>query len=199
MRTLISGDVTWGGLVLLGLCVVLGAALTPVYACITPFAAFGVLAAATLSRRGALGLTVGVWLANQAVGYGLMSYPWNARSLAWGVALGGAAVLATLAAQWVVARREAWPLPARMAVAFVAAFAVHQLSLYAVAVSILGGTGAFSAAIVGRVLVVNAVTLLGLYGLYQLATFFGLASSKSTAVVLPPLTSTPTRSPAAGT
>ena len=49
-----------------------------------------------------------------------------------------------------------------------AAFTLYQLTLYAAAVSMLGGTEAFSAHIIGQVLLVNAVTLLGLVGLYQL-------------------------------
>jgi hypothetical protein len=42
------------------------------FACITPFAAFAAIAAATLSLRRALLWTVGVWLANQAIGFGLL-------------------------------------------------------------------------------------------------------------------------------
>jgi hypothetical protein len=181
--------------------IVASAALTTVYACITPFVAFAVIAATTLPRSGALALTLAVWLANQVVGYGVLNYPWTARSVGWGIALGGAAVLAALSARWVATRRQATESAAWTLAAFVPAFAVHQLMLYALAVSVLGGTGGFSREIVGRVLVVNAVTLVGLYGLNQLAAILGLAgqrASKSTAVVLPPLTTTPTRSPLAG-
>ena len=151
-----------------GLLIAISAALTTVYTCITPFAAFAVIAATTLSLRVALGLTVAVWLANQAVGFGLLSYPWTAKTLAWGIAIGGAAVLGMLAARWTARRFGSFPAPGCTLAGFVAAFGLYQLALYAVAVSWLGGTGAFSPGIVGHVLLVNAVTLVGLLGLAQL-------------------------------
>lgn len=49
-------------------------------------------------------------------------------------------------------------------------FALAELALYAVAVSRLGGTRGFTAPIVGQVLVANAATLVGLYGLNQVVT-----------------------------
>ena len=135
---------------------------------ITPFAAFAVVAATTLSRRDAVILTVALWLTNQAVGFGVLNYPWTAQTFAWGVVIGAAAVIGTLAAHWTVRRLGSFRAPALTAGAFVAAFALYQLTLYAAAMSVLGGTEAFSAHIIGQVLLVNAVTLLGLVGLYQL-------------------------------
>ena len=61
-----------------------------VFTCATPFAAIAAVAALTLPLRAALVTSVGVWLANQAVGYGLLAYPVDAYSLSWGVALGAA-------------------------------------------------------------------------------------------------------------
>ena len=49
-----------------------------VFACATPFAAVAAVAAITLPLRPALAASVGVWLANQAVGYGLLAYPIDA-------------------------------------------------------------------------------------------------------------------------
>jgi hypothetical protein len=144
------------------------AALTTSYTCITPFAAFAVIAATTLSRGHAVLLTVGLWLVNQAVGFGVLGYPWTATTLAWGVAIGAAAVLGTLAAHWTVGRLVAFRTPARALAAFAAAFVVYEVALYVAAVSALGGTEAFAPQIVGQVLVVNAATFVGLYGLGQL-------------------------------
>jgi hypothetical protein len=151
-----------------GLLIAASAALTTVYTCITPFAAFAVVAAATRSLRTALALTAAVWLANQGVGFGLLSYPWTAKTFAWGMAIGGAAVLSMLSARWMTRRLGTFVAPLRMGAGFVAAFALYQLALYAVAVSWLGGTGAFAPGIVAHVLLVNAVTLVGLLGLGQL-------------------------------
>ncbi len=149
----------------LGLLIAATAGLTTVYTCITPFAAFAVIAAVTLSRRQAVSCTVVVWLANQAVGFGVLNYPWTADTFAWGVAIGGAAVTGTLVAQWIAARLGSFGSPVQAVAAFGMAFALYELTLYAVAVSLLGGTAAFTPRIIGQVLLVNAVTLVGLFGL----------------------------------
>src|SRR6266498_3341415 len=81
-----------------------------------------------------------------------------------------------LAAHWTVRCLGSFRAPAQTAGAFVAAFTLYQLTLYAAAASMLGGTEAFSALIIGQVLLVNAVALLGLVGLDQLiagARFLG--------------------------
>jgi hypothetical protein len=161
-------ETAWRRRFWLGLLIAASAALSMAFTCITPFAAFAVIGATSLSRGNAVGLTVVLWLANQAVGYGVLHYPWTARSFAWGVAIGGAAVMGTLAAHWTVARLGAFRSSVQALGAFVPAFALYQLTLYAVAVSILGGVGAFVPAIVGRVFLVNAVTLVCLHGLEQL-------------------------------
>jgi hypothetical protein len=182
VRQVTSSEATWRRPLWLGLLIGVSGALTTVFACITPFVAVGVIAAMTLSRRAALCLTVAAWLANQAVGYGVLHYPWTTNSVAWGLALGGAAVVATLTAQWVVARLSAARSPIQALAAFVSAFAVYELGLYALGVSVLGGTRGFAPSIVGQVLVVNAVTLLGLYGLNQLAAVVGLVGRRAARV-----------------
>lgn len=186
MRSMTSADLVWLRLLWPGLLVALGAALTTVFACITPFAAFAAIAATSPSRAQAVGLAVALWLANQAVGYGVLHYPWNAGSVAWGVAIGAAAVLGTLAAEGSLRRLTAFGAPARSLVAFLAAFVTYQLALYAAAVTALGGTGAFAPRIVGQVLLVNAVALVGLYGLEQLrAGVHAAAKRRRQATVAP--------------
>ena len=159
-----TGRLTW-----LLLLIAASAGLTTWFACITPFVAFGVIAATTLPRRSALCLTVAVWIANQAVGYGILHYPWTVDSTAWGVAIGGATVIGLFTAHWTAARLRSLRSPVQTLATFVSAFALYELTLYAAAVSILGGNGAFAPGIVAQVFLVNAVTLVGLYGLNQLA------------------------------
>lgn len=93
-----------------------------------------------VSRRDAVMLAAALWLTNQAVGFGLLHYRWTASTLAWGVALGGAAVIGTLAALWTFQRLGSLPTLAQSVAAFVASFVLFQLTLYAVAVSGLGPT-----------------------------------------------------------
>jgi hypothetical protein len=149
------------------------AVLTTWYTCITPFAAFAVIAATTLTRRHAIVLTIAVWLANQAVGFGALNYPWTPKTFAWGIAIGGAAVLGVLAAQWTLGRLGSLRAPVPVIGGFAAAFALYQSALYAVAATLLGGTGAFAPAIVGHVLVINAIRFVGLLGLGQLVQAIG--------------------------
>src|SRR5262245_9509617 len=85
------------------------------FACAAPFAAVAGLAAVTLSRREALLTVAALWIGNQAVGFGLLNYPWTANTLAWGAAIGAAALAGTYAAQR--ADRRA-PLALRMLQAF---------------------------------------------------------------------------------
>src|SRR5581483_8862149 len=77
------------------------------FRCATPFAAFAVLAAAMLPPRGALLTIAAVWLLNQALGFGLLGYPWTMDALLWGLAIGTAAELATVMAAAVLARLRA--------------------------------------------------------------------------------------------
>ena len=149
----------------------LTAAMTVTYTCIAPFAALGVAAAMTLPRREALAGAAVVWLANQATGFGMLGYPWTLHALGWGVAIGAGAMVATVSAQWLVPLRLRPPV--RAAIAFPAAFAAYELVLLAAALTVLGG-GAFAPGIVAQVLVVNAVTLVGLYGLSHV---FALAAT----------------------
>ena len=161
-------DSAWFRPVWFGSLIVISAAITTVFTCVTPFAAFAVIAAATVSRRDAVMLAVALWLTNQAVGFGLLHYPWTASTFAWGVALGVAAVIGALAALWTFARLGAQPALAQSVAAFAASFALYQLTLYAVAAAWLGGVEMFAPAIVGQVLAINAVTLVGLFALRPL-------------------------------
>ena len=167
MKDVTTIDAAWFRPLSLALLIAASAALTTVYTCITPFAALAVIAATTLAARQALSCTVLVWLANQAVGFGILNYPWTVKTFAWGIAIGSAALIGTLAAQWTVRRLRPFRVPAQTVAAFASAFAVYQVMLYAVAISVLGGTGAFAPDIIGKVLLVNAVTLVGLCGLMQ--------------------------------
>jgi len=149
-----------------------------VFACATPLAAFGALAALTLDRRDAVLFTGAVWLANQAVGYSVLCYPVTDNSLAWGAILGLAAIFAALAARW-SALRFASILPLAMpAAAFVAAFAMYETTLFAAAL-LLGGTEAFTVAIIARILETNAIAMVGLLLLNRIGA---LVNSVETAV-----------------
>lgn len=146
------------------------------FACAAPLVAFGVAAALTLPSRDALSLICGVWFADQVFGYTVIDYPWTANSLAWGVLLGVAAVLATLAAQWTVQRSSGQPRAIGVFAAFMAAFTVYEGVLFAPVLLGLGGMGGFKLAVIGRIFAINAGALGGLLVINYLGKAVGLAA-----------------------
>ena len=67
------------------------------FACATPFAAFAALAGAMLPLSAALPVVVAAWIINQAIGFGVLGYRVEMNTLLWGVGIGVAASIATVA------------------------------------------------------------------------------------------------------
>ncbi|MDA9494145.1 hypothetical protein [Bradyrhizobium sp. CCBAU 11361] len=130
-------------------------------ACATPFAAFAVVAAAMLPLRPALLVVTGAWLVNQCIGFGALHYPIDGSTIAWGFVIGAAALVATAASSAVLRMLPQGRTPLMLAITFVAAYAAYELVLLA-ATPVLGGEGAFTAAIVARIGLTSAVWLAGL-------------------------------------
>jgi hypothetical protein len=143
------------------------------FACVTPFAAIALVAARTLRGRAALLTIAAVWLANQAVGFAALDYPRDAETLAWGVAIGVAAVASTMAAAALMRRFHAAPMALSLIAGFAASFAVFEAVLFATAL-ILGGTDTFAPAIVGELLLLNgawAIALIAVHEVWRRAGF----------------------------
>jgi hypothetical protein len=148
-------------------------------ACATPFAALATLAALHMSRRDGLALIGIAWLADQAVGYGLLGYPRTPDSLAWGVILAVGAILGLLAAQALADRLRDRGVMVAGAAALAGAFVADQVVLFAATAVLASGSEAFSLSIVGWVLRVNLLSLAGLLILYRLAVWIGLVTRES--------------------
>lgn len=137
-------------------------------ACATPFAAFAVVAAATLSLRPALSVVTGAWLVNQTIGFGVHHYPIDASTIAWGLVIGATALIAT-AVSTVALRampRMRWPLA--LGLALMCAYGAYEIALFA-ATAFLGGAGAFTPEIVGRLGLLNVAWLIGLVAACEIA------------------------------
>jgi len=136
-------------------------------ACAAPFAALAAVAALGLPIGYAVATMIAAWVANQAIGFFVLSYPWDAQAALWGVAIGVASIACVLAARAVldVAGSNAWLRPI---VGFVAAFVVFQLALLAW-VPLLGDGDAFAPAVVAEVLGYNVVFLAVLLILQMIA------------------------------
>ena len=150
-----------------------------VFACATPFVALVTLAALTMTRRDALIVAGAVWLANQAVGYGILDYPRTFDSYAWGVAIGLAALLALLAARTIGEQFERRGPIVTTGICFLSAFAVYELALYAASFWLSSSDTAFSGPIVGYILQVNALGLVGLVIVRLGASAVGLETRPS--------------------
>jgi len=78
-----------------------------------------------MGRTEGLALVIVSWLANQFVGFVLLSYPHTADSYAWGAAIGVSAVIGFLAAR--AATRAEMSEPVALVLAFVVAFVAYQI------------------------------------------------------------------------
>ncbi|MDE2164899.1 MAG: hypothetical protein KGJ66_01000 [Alphaproteobacteria bacterium] len=133
-------------------------------ACVTPFAAFAAILAETERRGTALATMALIWLANQAVGVLLLGYPLDIHSAGWGLAIGAAALLATIAASAVTRLELRRGL--RLVFAFATAFAVYEAALMLVAAA-TGELAEFTPVIVAQLVLLEAAWLAALVVLHD--------------------------------
>ncbi len=156
----LSGPARFAWPLILSLAAFLGSWAT---ACIFPFAGFAAVAALTTDLKRACAAVFGMWALNQTVGYGLLDYPTDASTAAWGLAIGLGAFAALFAA------RTAARLPGAVIAAPVAAFVAYEGLLYASALK-LGGLETFSPEIVLQIARNDAMWFAGLMGARWLLT-----------------------------
>jgi hypothetical protein len=143
-------------------------------ACAAPLAALAALAALNMNRRDAAVLVMVAWLANQAVGYGLLGYPQTVDSFAWGIAIGWSSLFALGAAMSVDERLSEKGPVVTTAAAFLAAFAVYEAALYGTSFLLPAGDVAFSLATIGWILAINILAMVLLLALNRFAIALGL-------------------------
>lgn len=141
---------------------------TVALSCVTPFAALAVALAGTVGLRASLRVMVAVWLANQVIGFGLFHFPRTPDTFLIGSAIGAAAVVGTIAAWLVLNWMRSRPVLLRLGIGLVASFATYELALLA-AVVFLGDLETFRPAIVAQLGLVNAVSLVGMVLLNEIA------------------------------
>ena len=176
----LPAEMKWG--VWLGLLTASSVAFSLSLACATPFAALVTLAALNMERRNALTVTVTVWLANQAVGFGFLHYPQTFDSYAWGIAIGVAAAVALWTAMELARRMQPAGAFIETIIAFAGAFVTYEVLLYMTAFLLPGSEGAFSWPIVRWVLLINLLALTGLLALHRVASTLGLAGQRPISV-----------------
>jgi hypothetical protein len=136
--------------------------------CVTPFAALAVALAGTVGLRASLRIVIVVWFANQVIGFGFFHFPHTPNTFLWGAAIGGAAIATTVAASLVMKYGSSWATLPRLGIAFLISFAVYEMTLLGTA-ALVGGFETFKPAIIAQLALVNAVSLVGMVGLNELA------------------------------
>lgn len=153
--------------------VLVGAAIAFSFAlaCGMPFAALGALAVLVFPIRQALWLAGLGWLANQVIGFGLLGYPLDVLTLAWGLALGLSAVAAVGAAAFAIR----FSGTVRIGAAFFAAWVAQQGTVFAASL-VLGGTAtAFAPDVVWFIFWTNALGFAALLAVQVLGARIGVA------------------------
>lgn len=130
-------------------------------ACATPFAAFAVIAAIMLPLPSALAVTAAAWIVNQMIGFTALHYPHEWNTVIWGFAIGAATLIATAAAKFALRVLPQTNTPIALVLALVGAYAAYEIVLFAFT-PFLGGSGAFTLAIVARLGLLNVLWLIGL-------------------------------------
>lgn len=149
-------------------------------ACVFPFASFAALAALTMTPRRGLMLVTAAWAVNQATGFFLMSFPWDAQAVGHGIAILAATLAATMVARFMADKIQG-VTALRAVAALASAFVVHQILLRAYA-SIGGGAENFSAEIISGVALNDAIWFTGLLALrFVIAQFSGEKALPATA------------------
>lgn len=132
--------------------------------CLEPLVAVAVIAAGALPLGRALLLTAAVWLAGQAIGFGLHDYPRDAQTISWGVGLGVAALASVGAAAAALAAFAGKPVWLRAGAAFIAAFVADQVVILGVE-QVVTGACVVRPGVISTVGLANAAWLAGLLAL----------------------------------
>jgi hypothetical protein len=141
-------------------------------ACVFPFSAIAALAAVTMERRSAVLMVVAAWLANQFVGFFILSFPWDAQAVGHGISILAATLAAYILAR-LVADRVGPSLLAKSLAALPVAFVVYEVLLLGYA-QIGGGADNFSADIVIDIARNDAIWFAGLMAVnFGVAKLFG--------------------------
>jgi hypothetical protein len=149
-------------------------ATTLALACATPFPALAALAAVHMRRREGVALMLLAWLASQFVGFCLLGYPRDGSTLAWGFALGTAAVGSLLASHAVLRIAGYRSAAAQLSVAYAAGFTAYKGIILLWALGLGGLHTAMAPDLLAEQFVRNGAILIGLYALYYVLVAAGV-------------------------
>jgi hypothetical protein len=142
--------------------------VTIALSCVTPFAALAVALAGTVGLRASLRIMIAVWFANQLIGFGFFHFPLTPNTLLIGVAIGAAAIVTTIVASVIMKYMSSWTAPLRLGVALLLSFVAYETTLLPAAL-FFGDLETFRPAVVAELALVNAVSLVGMVVLNEVA------------------------------
>lgn len=138
-----------------------------VISCVTPFVALAVALAGTVRLAVALRAMTAIWLLNQFIGFAFLNFPRSLNTFLWGLAIGGGALLSTVAAASLLKRTATFSPVTWLSFALLLGYAVYEATLFLAAL-FLGGVQTFSPAIIAQIGFVNLLWLVSLAGLNEL-------------------------------
>lgn len=168
-----DGSTLW-----VGLFTAASALTTLALACATPFSALAAIAATRMRTREGLALMTLAWAASQAIGFCVLDYPRDPRTLAWGVAMLTAALAAVMAARWGARHATGRVLP--LATAFGTGFLGYKATLLAWSFVLGGVHVAASPYWTARQFGREALILAGLVALYHGLIRLGVPAPRRT-------------------
>jgi hypothetical protein len=154
-------------------------AATLIAACATPFPALAALAAVHMRRRDGIALMLVAWLASQIVGFGLRGFPHGIGTLGWAATLAVAATISVAAGHAALAVCGKRPIAARLAVAYLAAFAAYKAAVLAGSLALGGGASALAPALMAEQFFRNGAILIGLLAAYHGLVAAGMPSART--------------------
>lgn len=149
--------------------------------CVLPFAALAAIGVLELRRAEALTLVGLAWAINQALGYGVLGYPHDFQSYAWGAVIGLASVTAVFAGE---AMRDALAgrgYLLKAAAVLGMAYAAYEAVLFAATIALPATDYAFSTTVVVEYGIVNAVAFASLLAVHAALARTGLLGRRTTA------------------
>ena len=151
-------------------------ALSFVFACAAPFAALAALASLRLTRRQAAVIVVAGLLANQAIGFGVLDYPSDSLTMAWGAAMAAATLAALFSADAAASFLSNSHGLVRGGASFSVAFLAYEVALYVAALALGGAEAAFAGATIRQVFLIDASSFIGLLALERVLLAIGLST-----------------------
>ncbi len=153
-------------------------ATTLLFACATPFPALAALAALHMRRRDGVILMLAAWTASQLVGFCLLDYPHDVKTIFWGCALATAAVGSVIGSHAALDRIGTIASPLRLVAAYCAAFLAFKLVVLVWSVGLGGVATTLDPAILARQFGRNGALLLLLLAFYHALIGVGLPTPR---------------------